>query len=117
MGKGGPRIDLLAHDIGDLAVEALTVGSLEGSWQRPGWLPPGASRAVHLIPIGWAHPFRAGTLRLTEQDLWTDMGSYGQGTGGFSAKAVATASSDRSPARPTDAKKRIEDRRRRSCME
>jgi hypothetical protein len=54
---------------------------------------------------------------LPEVDLETDTASYGQGTGGFSAKAVAAARIDNSPARPMDAMNLSEDRRRRSCME
>jgi hypothetical protein len=47
----------------------------------------------------------------------SDLFSYGQGTGGLSAKAVAAATIDKSPAKPTDAMNLIEDRRRRSRME
>jgi NAD(P)-dependent dehydrogenase (short-subunit alcohol dehydrogenase family) len=35
----------------------------------PAGFPPDASRAVGDFPSGGAHPFRAGTLRLTEVDL------------------------------------------------
>jgi len=45
------------------------------------------------------------------------MASYGHDVGPLSARVVAAARMDSSPARPSAVMNLIEDRRRRSCME
>jgi len=86
--------------------------------ERLDWLPPGCRSSRWGAPLSGLgiRPERA-LIRYADSDSGTDRASYGHVPGPWSARAVAAAKMESSPARPNAVMSLIEDRRRRSRME